>query len=121
LRDLETVAADSSIPCNAIRHGEPFNVRLTLDLSDVKVPPDVLLDCRATVYAKGTGGPRHIMGQTSDTLAPADGITLTVKSATLPEGIYRLSAVVTLARHVLKATLQQRLVAMLEGGLLQIY
>ncbi|HBY94628.1 MAG TPA: hypothetical protein DEP84_11820, partial [Chloroflexi bacterium] len=121
LRKLETVPAGTEDPRTVLRDGQPFNVRLTLDLTDVAAPQDALLDYTATIYAKNLGGPRRAVGEARGTLPRTDSVTIDVGRSILRRGLYRLEAAVVLT--VLQADPMARpgIRALLEGGLLQVY
>ncbi len=121
LRELEMVPAGAGSPHYVLRHGQPFVVRLTLDLTEVVAPSDVPLAYEATVCAKKLGGPRQLVGKAHDSVTPAQTVTVNVEGTALTQGIYRLEAVVTLALPLAKPSPQAGLMAVLEGGPFQIY
>jgi hypothetical protein len=93
LRDLEIVPADADTPPKFLRDGRPFDVRLTLDLTETEVPDNTPL-----TYAKplNNGGPRLIISQARDTFTPADTFVINMSGQALSSGLYRLEASVTL-------------------------
>jgi hypothetical protein len=121
LRDLEIVPSDVGGPCNALRYGQPFYVHLILDLTDVIAPSELPLAYTAAIYAKKMGGPRQIVGEAHGSITPVERVTISVKGAALPRGIYLLKAVVTLNRPSAVPSPRAGLMALLEGGVLQVY
>ncbi len=122
LRDLETVPADANIPHNILRYGQPFAVRLTLDLTDVAGPRDVPISYMVTIYAKRLGGgPRQIVGEAHGFITLADKVTVNVEGMALPQGVYRLEAFVSLTSPGIESVPRHGLRAMLQGDLLQVY
>jgi len=121
LRELEMVPVGADSPNYVLRHGQPFVVRLTLDLTEVVAPSDVPLAYEATVCAKKLGGPRQLVGKACDSITPAETVIVNVEGTALPQGIYRLEAVATLTPLLAESSPRAGLMAMLEGGLLQVY
>ncbi len=120
LQDLVAVPARSSQPSRSLRSSQPFDVRLLLDLSEIKSPEDAPLNYTATIYAKGLGPQRsQTVGEMQGTAKPAEKVTLKLEDAELPQGVYRLQAAVTL---MLPATTNRPLTPpqFLDGGLLQV-
>jgi hypothetical protein len=122
LRALETVPEDNGGVYPMLRHGHPFRVHLTLDLTDVKAPRDVPLGYTTVIYAKKMGlGARHIIGEARGTFILADTVTIDVKATALPEGPYRLEATVALTLPAAEPPPQPGLIVLMEGGLTQVY
>jgi hypothetical protein len=121
LRDLETVPTGTDSPTHILRHDQPFVVHLTLDLTKVVAPSNVPLAYKATICAKKLGGPRQLAGEAYEFMKLAQTVTVNVAGTALPQGTYRLEAIVTLTLSLAEPLPQAGLMAMLEGGLLQIY
>lgn len=121
LRDLKVVPVNTDTPVYVLHKGQPYHLRLTLDLTKVVVPNDVPLVCRATIFAKQPGGPRQLVGEERDTFEQSENITLSLSGINLPPGTYRLEALVTLAPTGMELGRQPGLLAFLESGLLQVY
>ncbi len=120
LPGLETILADVDDPrsMGILRHGRPFNVRLTLDLTEALVPDDTSLNYMAVVYAKGLNNKLHqTIGETYGPIAAEKMLNIIVEGMPLPQGIYCLEAVVTLALP----PAEQGLIAHSEGSVLQIH
>ncbi|HLX57313.1 MAG TPA: hypothetical protein VKR83_09835 [Ktedonobacteraceae bacterium] len=97
LSDLGIMAADSQEPQHFIPQGQPFNVRLTLDLADITVPSDEQLSYKATIYSKRLDGrPPLTIGEESGIVTLTDRVTLNVKGKALSRGAHRVHAVATL-------------------------
>jgi hypothetical protein len=118
LRELKVVLIDSNIPISFLRQGQPYLVRLTLDLTEVVAPSDAALIFKATINFKQLGGSSQPVVEASSTLKFSDGATLEIVGNSLPPGIYRLDAFVRLTSSD-KAT--PGLTAFLKGNLLQVY
>jgi len=121
LRSLEIVQSDTDRPDNVLRHNHPFTVRLTLDLTDVRVSPDIPLSYTVTIYAKRLGRPRQIIGETQGNATPANTSIINVKDVILSPGRYRVQVVATLTPFSPEIPPRPGLVAWLEGGLLHVY
>lgn len=122
LRKLEIVPPDAAVPCNTLRYGQPFDVSLTLDLTEVVAPGDVPLAYTATIYAKKLGGgSRQIVGEVLGFITLADKVTVNVEGMALPQGVYRLEAFVSLTSPGMESVPRRGLLAMLKGNLLQVY
>lgn len=118
LRELEIISTEANSRRNILYHNQSFDMHLTLDLTEITPPDDTLLDYTAIVYAKSlSGGPPQIVGEARGAITAVDSITIKVKGAAPPRGIYRLEASVTL----MLLSQGVNLTAFLESGLLQIY
>jgi hypothetical protein len=121
LRQIETVPAGTHIPQNFFLYGLPFDVQLTLDLSDVRVPSDTQFRYRASIYSKNLEGhSRQVVGETSGIITSTDKVTVSVEGIVLQKGTYRLKAVVILNPMTPEPTQQTGHVASKEGDLLLI-
>jgi hypothetical protein len=97
LRDLALAQAQAPHYTRAISSGKPFDVRLLLDLSEIKSPQDAPLDYAAAIYAKSLGSQgNYKVGEIRGTAKPVDEVALKYEGAILPQGVYRLQATVTL-------------------------
>ncbi len=115
-------AAGIEEPLRLIYSDQTFRVKFMLDLTDVQVSRDVPLDYSAKVYAKRLGEvSRQPVGQAEGRLLTADRIDLDVKGIHLPRGTYRMEVFVKLSSPGEMAKPGYGLMAMAEGGLLQIY
>jgi len=120
LQDLVTVPAHDSQPSRALSSGQPFDVRLLLDLSEIESPQDTPLNYTAAIYAKSLNAQgNQTVGETQGIAKPAEKVELKFEGAQLPQGVYRLQAAVTLTL----STKTNGAVASshyLDGGLLQV-
>lgn len=117
LRDLKAIPNDSDIPVFCLRQGQLFNLRLTLDLTEVVAPSDIPLVYKATIIVKELGGPRQLFGEVNSTLKLSSSATLGIAGTSLLPGIYRLDAFVRLTSD----EAVPGLIASLKGGILQVY
>jgi hypothetical protein len=122
LRQIETVPAGTHTPQNCLPYGQPFDVRLTIDLSDLKVPADIQFSYRASIYSKSLEGhSRQVVGETSGVIAFTDKVTVSVAGSALPKGTYRLKAFMILNPVTTKPSQQAGLVSSKESDLLLIF
>src|SRR5207253_1537833 len=119
---LETLPAGAHESTSFISREQPFEVRLTLDMSHMVEAELRQFDYYVSVYAKSLNTrQRHLVGEMHGALTLAARSTLTLPGATLPPGIYRLEAAVTLAPMPAQPDRKTSFGAMLEGGLLRIH
>lgn len=122
LHDLQIVTADFDRPSDILRSGQPFQVHLTLNLTDVVAPRDVLLVYTVNVYAKRLGAKlRETVGEARGTITWSPQVILDLKGTTMPPGSYRLEAVVALSPSPVEPPSPLGLMALLGGGMLQVY
>jgi hypothetical protein len=118
LRDMKLLTAGSSEPRKLLPHDQRFDVRLTLDLTEITVPTNTPLDYKASIYGKSRSDPSgQIVGETEGTIKPADNVTIDVEGNPLPEGTYRLAARVMLALPGTKSDIMD----VIDGGRVQVY
>ena len=122
LRQIEMVPAGAHTPQNFFLYGQPFDVHLTLDLSDVRIPRGTQFSYRASIYSKNLEGhSRQVLGETSGVITSTDKVTVNVAGSALPKGTYRLKAVVILNLRMTEPTQQTGLIVSKESDLLLIY
>ena len=122
LHQIETVPAGAHTPLNFLPSDRPFDVHLTLDLSDLRVPGDTRFSYRASIYSKNLEGhSRQTVGETSGIIMYTDKLIVSVEGIALPNGKYRLKAVVILNPMTTEPTPQAGLVVSKEGDLLLIF
>jgi len=120
LRDLEMLEAGSKGDQNILFSRQPFEVQLTLDLTEVVIPEDAPLTWTASIYGKTLDRrSRLLAGQAQGTFQPTDTVSIKVQGNVLPQGIYRLEAIVTLTQTVSGREVHPGLIAQLEERLLQ--
>lgn len=119
---LEAVSEQPNLPGWQFSSNKEFNVRLSLDLSEVTITKPGPLDYIAIIEVKKLGDQRRqILGQSRGTITPADNVTLELEGKPLSSGIYRLGAALTLSSQTTVPAQHNDLTAYLEGGLLQVY
>ncbi len=97
LRELETIPTGAHNHQSCLRYGQPFDIRLTLDLSDVVVPSDIQLSYKVSIFSKALQGhPHQLIGESSGIITSTDKTNVSVKGIVLPKGTYCLEAVVIL-------------------------
>ena len=122
LRQIETIPAGAHTPQNFFLYSQSLDVRLTLDLSDVRAPGDTQFSYRASIYSKSLEGHRRqVVGETYGIITSTDKVTVNVEGIALPKGTYRLKAVVILNPVTTAPTPQAGLVASKESDLLLIF
>lgn len=85
--------ASGTLPAN-----QPFEVRLALDLAEIGSLEERPLNYQATLYAKNLQGTlRKSVGEADGHLEPAEKRQIVIKGVPLPQGLYRLQAVVGLS------------------------
>jgi hypothetical protein len=120
LQDLVTIPSHGFQPSRALRSGQPFDVRLLLDLSEIKSPQDTPLNYTATIYAKGLDAQRNqTVGELRGTAKPSEKVSLKFEGAELPQGVYRLQATVKLTQTT-KLNGSAASLQYLDGGLLHV-
>ncbi len=120
IQELVTVPAHGSQPSRALSSGQPFDVRLLLDLSEVRSPEDTPLNYIATIYAKRLDAQGiQKVGEAQGTAQSTQKVTLKFDGAELPHGVYRLQATVTLTQQA-KPNEPLASPQYLDGGLLQV-
>ncbi len=121
LLDLKVTSADSDNPNYVLREGQPFVVRLSLDPGGLAASRKVPLVYEASIIARQPGGRDRTVGEARRRIEVSRVTTINVASTGLPQGMYRLDALVRLSpagaehRHHAGAT------AYLEGELLEVY
>lgn len=117
LYDLEVVTIDSDIPIFALRQGQPYLLRLTLDLRAVFAPRDAPLVYEALVIFKQFDGQDSLVSETGSIWPLSDNATVCLAGISLPQGMYRLHASVRLPSD----NISPGITAFLKGDLLQVY
>jgi hypothetical protein len=114
----ETLLSKTNQTLRNLPHDRPFDVKLTLDLTNASLSDISPIACTASLYAKKLGGGhRQVIGETQSTMPYLNIIDLTIGNATLVQGLYRLDALVRLTSDDATAGLT----ALLKGDLLQVY
>jgi hypothetical protein len=122
LHPIETISTDAHIPQNCFPYDQPFNLHLTLDLSDVRTPGNTQFSYRVSIYSKSLEGhPRRVVGEISGILTSNEKITVVIEGIVLPKGTYRLKAFVILYPIMTEPTQHTGLVASKVSDLLLIF
>jgi hypothetical protein len=122
LLEWKTLLGNTNQPLHNLPHDQTFDVDLTLDLANVSLANVSQLDFIALLYAKKLGnGHRQIIAETQDTVPYSNIVDLTIKNATLPQGLYRLESLLTLTPIGSSILTQPSINTSFQGGLFQIY
>jgi len=123
LRDMKITGTKSADPRRTLSHEQPFEVRLTLDLTEMTVPGDTPLNYKASIYGRSRGsGSGQVVGEVEGNIIPAETtFTIVVEGNPLPEGIYRLAATVALSLPGTKPTVKPGTLAVIDGGQVQVF
>jgi len=88
---LEVVAAGSDLPSMLVRHDQPFNLRFSLDLSNVAAGREEPLAYTAVVHARSLSDKRaQSFSRTSGRISPSDNTVIKLSGIGLRPGSYRL-------------------------------
>jgi hypothetical protein len=121
LREMEIVGVASSSPRKTLARDKPFDVHLTLDLSELQVPRNTPLNYIASIYAKSRRS-GLVLGQIQGTLIPTDIVTIKVEENTLSEeGIYQLAAQVIVGLPTMQLRIRPGTTAVIDGDQVQVY
>src|SRR4029078_9646193 len=92
IRKMAVMTPSSDHPVNFLRQGQPYLVRLTLDLTEMNEPGDLPFLYKASVFCRQLGGTRHSIGEIVSTLKFSKSVNLDINGIALPPGTYRLEA-----------------------------
>lgn len=106
-----------NVPGKIVPHDQPFQVQLTLDLTNV-AEHDIPLGYKASIYVKPLIGARQIVGEFDDTITSAEVVSIDTKARISQVGTYRLEAALTSSLAEGKPA---PYTAFVENGLLQVY
>src|SRR5215813_9685320 len=105
LQKLEIIPAQVSSPCRSFDHKQAFDVRLYLDLAEMKLRGQRSFDYTVTILTKSLGDERRqAFIKDQGTITSLDNTTLNLKWPALPPGIYRIAAALTLSPRAADAT-----------------
>ena len=122
LSKIETIAVGAESPGSLLPSGQPYDVRLTLDFTDVAVPDYAPLNYTASICAKKLGDhTRQLVGEAHGSITPSEKASIRVEGTTLAQGIYRLEAAVSLTLTNEEASSRSDLTAQMKGRVLQVY
>jgi len=123
LSNVEIVTADLEGPQHLVQSGQPFNIKLMLDLASVRIPRTGSIHYSASIIARkrGSGEHRQIVGEATGEFLPTDRVIVDVDGLKLPVGLYHIEAFVNLNSPDQSVEPERGLMAMKEGGILQVY
>ncbi len=119
---MEVVSAEAQGPQNFLFYGQPFDVRLTLDLSEITVPSNTSLNYKASIYRKSRRCPSgQVIREAEGTIKPTDTVTIDVEVNLLAGGSYRLAATVILALPGTEPPSKPDLMAVIDGYWVRVF
>ncbi len=119
---LEIVAAGSDLPSMLLRHDQAFNVRVSLDLSEVAGRREEPLAYTAIVHARSLSGKRaQSFSRTSGRITLSESAVINLSGISLGPGSYRLGADVTIHQPGQRAPLTPDFHIQTEAALIQVY
>jgi predicted flap endonuclease-1-like 5' DNA nuclease len=122
LRDMKVLTVGSSEPRRLLPHDQPFDVRLTLDLSEITVPGNTPLNYKASIYRKSRSDPSgQIIGEAEGTIKPDVNVTIDVEGNFLVVGSYRLAVKVILALPDTKPASKPDIMAVIDGYRIRVF
>lgn len=120
LIEMKVSLASEEEPRHLLESGQPFYLWLTVDLSGLTLPANEPLDVTATVYGCDRDDRCCVIGETRTILTSADQLRISLLGATIPSGVYRLSATAFLLQRTPASPLARGWTTTLNGGLLQM-
>lgn len=122
LSELETFLPGIPVPYSILPSEQRFEVRFILDLTDVAAPPGSGLNYTASIFGKSLDGRvRYPLGVVNGKALPADKVTINVEGKLLPQGLYRVEALVSLSMASEKTQARPQLFSYTKGNPLQVY
>jgi hypothetical protein len=123
VRVIETLRGGSNSRSKLLASNEPFDARLTLDLTELQVLGTTSLNYKACIFGKSRDADSYagLIGEAQGTIIPDDTATITVKGNTLSEGLYQITATVILGLPGIELTSRSGITATINGGRIQFY
>jgi hypothetical protein len=122
VRAMELVGIESENLGKMLPGEQPFNVRLTLDLSELNVPGGSPLNYKASIYGKSLGSISGlVVGEAQGIIKSTDTAIINVVGNLLSQGTYEVAATVALALSGTKPTARSGTIALINGGLIRVY
>ena len=123
IQSLEPKYTGSGAATRLIPSGQPFNLRLQLDLAKLDAPPDLPIYYTVSLHARRVGADngRQLLGTARGAFMRADNTIIEVGVSKLASGSYRVDAIVVLSLSDQEPQAGPGTMAMLEGGLFQVY
>lgn len=120
-RSFEVINLLTNQPCNSLGEGKPYNLRLSLDLTEASLSDKEPLICIMVVNAiRMEDRWRQTICSNNCKIAPAKKVYLNFEGGALTAGIYRLVATVTLSQMPGRESQRRDYTVHLESGLVQI-
>jgi hypothetical protein len=110
------VTSDSDVPIFALRQGQPYLLRLTLDLQAAFSTKDSPQSYETLIIFKQFNGQDYFMNVAGSIRLSSDKLTISLAGISLPQGMYRLHASVRLPPD----KTSPEMTAFLKGDLLQV-
>jgi hypothetical protein len=107
-----------------LSNDQPLDIHLVLDFTEMTIPDNTPLIYKATVFGKlRNPGSRsgQIVGESEGIIILADTVTIDIKCHPLPQGTYQLTATIVVALPDSKLTPKSGTIAIIDGGLVQVY
>ena len=121
VREMEIVGVTSSNHLKTLTRDTPFDVRLTLDFSELQGPRNTPLNYIASIYGKSDRS-GLVLGQIQGTIMPTDSVTIKVEGNKLSEeGVYQLVAQVVVGLPTMKLRIRPGTTALIDGGQIQVH
>ncbi|MGH9838855.1 MAG: hypothetical protein ACREEM_08735 [Blastocatellia bacterium] len=122
LYKMEIVPAQSGLPSRSFSHKQTFNVRLSLDLAEMKLGGEGSSEYSVAVTARRVGVERQQeLIKDRGVITSNRNLTLDLKWPALPPGTYRISAAVTIRPKHANTESRDEMTASLAGGLYKVY
>ena len=107
--------------CQVLQHARPYSIQLELEWGDDKRAHGAKLKYDAIFQAKLLGSDKKMhVGESAGVAVTGEHALIDVQGNSLPPGIYRLSAAVTLRDETARGRASE-MVLMQDGGLLNVY
>lgn len=117
----ELVLTGAAAAQRFVECGEPFDVRLALDLANIAQLRGVPVGYTATIFAKQLGGQRNLIGEERGSLLFDQHASVTVQGNLAQSGVYRIEALFTITDPAVGAFFQKPPTAQLEGSLVSAW
>lgn len=96
LVDFKTVPVETNIKSRIIKKGRPFQIKMKLDLSAIKIKTKGAILCSVDIYAKPfIGGEKMKIANVQKDISAAKILDLDIMVDALSEGAYKLETIIT--------------------------
>jgi hypothetical protein len=121
VQEMHMVARGETQPIWTASAGQPFNIRLGLDLSQVKSQNGQALQYQATVYGKKVGqADKLVLGKSQGVLALTGHYMFDVRCQVMEKGRYRMEVLVALQPQADSPQPADQIMTLSEGKLLTV-